>query len=148
VDRGDFSRQILSSIDVAELHLVDLDFSRLNPANGLDAQRQAGKVIFHQGDSAEIVGRFPDEHFDFVYVDADHSHAGVVRDIRASAAKVKRGGLLIFNDYTFWSPWECMPYGVMQAVNEFCMTNEERWEVAYFSLGQFMYCDLALRRRE
>ena len=53
-------------------------------------------------------------------------------------------GYLIFNDYTYWSPVECIPYGVMHAVNELCL--DEDWQVAYFALDPYMYCDVAIRR--
>jgi hypothetical protein len=70
----------------------------------------------------------------------------VIRDIAAAKAKVAPSGFLLFNDYTFWSPTECMPYGVVRAVNELCLNDD--WEFAYLALGNFGYMDVALRRRK
>lgn len=53
-------------------------------------------------------------------------------------------GHLLFNDYTFWSATEGIPYGVVQAVNEFCM--REGWPIVYFALGWMGYSDVAIRR--
>jgi hypothetical protein len=39
-----------------------------------------------------------------------------------------------------------MRYGVMQAVNEFCLNTN--WEVAYFALDGYMYCDIAIHRKD
>ena len=146
VDKGFFSEVIMRVAQPERLHLVDMDFSRFDPEKKLDRHVQDGRVLLHRGDSAKVISGFPPRHFDFVYIDADHSYRGVLRDIDASVDKVKDDGFLIFNDYTYWSPWECMPYGVMQAVNELCF--QDSWEVAYFALGQFMYCDIALRRKQ
>ena len=68
-----------------------------------------------------------------IYIDADHSYEGVKRDIQAGISKVKHDGFLVFNDYTYWSPAECLPYGVIQAVNELCLEGE--WEMIYFALA-------------
>jgi len=66
------------------------------------------------------------------------------KDIEAGKSKVKKDGFLIFNDYTYWSPCECMEYGVIQAVNELC--REDDWKMIYFAFGYYMYCDVAIRR--
>ena len=90
--------------------------------------------------------QFPDSYFDFIYFDGDHSYHGVKRDIEAGKSRVKEEGFLIFNDYTYWSPAECMEYGVIQAVNELC--REDEWKIVYFALGYYMYCDVALKRHQ
>lgn len=107
-----------------ELHLIDLDLTKYDLDGSLVSYQLAGEITLHQADSSETMRSFPAKHFDFVYIDGDHSYEGVVRDIDASAEKAKDDGFLIFNDYTMWSPWECMPYGVMEAVNEFCIRND------------------------
>ena len=43
--------------------------------------------------------------FDFVYIDGDHSAASVLEDAVLSFAHLKKGGLLIFDDYA----WTGMP---------------------------------------
>ena len=102
-----------------------------------------GVVHLHEGDSADLMAGFPNQYFDWIYVDADHSLVGVRRDISASANKVKPGGHLIFNDYTCWSPVENIPYGVLHAVNEFVVA--ERWSIAFVALHGLGYHDIALR---
>ena len=85
-------------------------------------------------DSVASANIFPDEYFDFVYIDADHSYEGVVRDIKAWWPKVKKGGLFCGDDYIpqdgdIWmtvtgkEPIYAGKFGVRKAVNEFMEKN-------------------------
>ena len=139
---GQFSREILSIVSPLELNLID---HRLDSRARDLATTAAAVVRLHEGDSATVLNQFPDEYFDWVYVDAQHTYDGVVRDIGAARRKVKPHGLLIFNDYTPWSYAEMQPYGVVAAVNELCLS--DGWEIVYLALPADMYCDVALRRR-
>jgi SAM-dependent methyltransferase len=145
VQTGGFSRRILDICRPSRLHLIDLDLHSYSIAAAFEPEIKAGVVVLHEDDSAATLARLPDGECDFVYIDGDHSYDGVKRDIEAVRSKVKPDGFLLFNDYTYWSPCECLPYGVVQAVNELCI--EDDWEMVYFGLAEFMYCDVALQRR-
>lgn len=145
VQTGRFSRSILNLCQPKKLHLIDIDLQTHNVHGQFQSEIEAGIVQLHEGDSSPIIAAFPDGYFDFVYIDGDHTYAGVKRDLEAAKSKVKAQGYLIFNDYTYWSPAECMQYGIIQAVNELCI--EEDWEIVYFALAHYMYCDVALKRR-
>ena len=43
----------------------------------------------------------PDRHFDWVYVDGDHSFKAVMDDLEAWLPKMKSGGLLVADDYNW-----------------------------------------------
>jgi uncharacterized Rossmann fold enzyme len=64
-------------------------------------------------ESAKLV---TDGSLDFVFIDADHSYAGALADIRAWRKKVKPGGLLCGHDYENTA---FPKFGVTQAVREF-----------------------------
>jgi hypothetical protein len=145
VQTGTFSRRILETCAPAKLHLLDIDLRSHSIGEKFKTEVASGVVELHEGDSSSILRAFPDNYFDFIYVDADHSYQGVKRDIAAGASKVKRDGFLLFNDYTYWSPVENITYGVVRAVNELCI--EDDWGMAYFALANYMYCDVALQRR-
>jgi hypothetical protein len=144
VQTGIFSRSILDICSPSRLHLIDLDHATYSIATKFRTEIESGTVRLHEGDSSSVLAEFPDEYFDFIYVDGDHQYEGVRRDIEAGKSKVKPAGFLVFNDYTYWSPVECMPYGVIQAVNELCL--EGGWKMKYFALAHYMYCDVALSR--
>lgn len=70
---------------------------------------------------------FPDEYFDFVYIDADHTEQAVTDDINSWWSKIRYGGILSGHDY---SPAivnygdYILTFGVIQAVNKFVNENK------------------------
>lgn len=136
--KGDFARHILAHCDPAELHLVDLDFSLLDPVVAADT-----RIRKHAGQSHEVLAGFPDQTFDWVYIDADHSYAGTTRDAFAAAAKVKPGGYLVFNDFAHLDP-HLGAYGVHRAVVEFAIAKD--WPLAWFAFDGDALYDVALQR--
>jgi hypothetical protein len=140
---GRYARQILAVNRPDRLHLFDLEFETLrarDPETAADP-----RVSFHLGDSSTLLAAFPDGHFAWIYIDGDHSEPGVQRDADCAARKIGAGGLLVFNDYTLWSPMEMTDYGVLPVVNRMLVSGD--WEVVYLALHPLMYCDIALRRR-
>ena len=137
VQTGNFSRFLLDDIGAQHLFLYDLRFD-LTRQDVLDDARTTMLV----GDSSSNLGKAEDGSFDWIYIDGDHREIGVQRDIKAARAKIRPGGLLIFNDYAPWSIGEVMPYGVMPPVNELI---NEGYPVAGFALAPLGYFDIAIR---
>lgn len=141
---GDNAHTILEGAEPRELHLIDLDFARLR-RHMIEPGLRDGIVRLHEKDSVAALASFPDEYFDWIYIDGNHFYPGVKRDIEAAKRAVKPDGLLVFNDYIFFSHREFMRYGVVHAVNELCLA--EGWAIRYFALHSQMHCDVALARR-
>ena len=59
---------------------------------------------------------FPDEYFDFIYIDADHNYDAVKSDLEAWWPKLKRGGLFCGHDYHMYGQ---INTDVKKAVDEF-----------------------------
>ena len=86
-----------------------------------EATRFAGaRAAISRGASSDCVGRFADEFFDFVFIDAEHSYKAVSKDVDMWYPKVKQGGLLCGHD------WDHKRYGafVKRAVDEFAERND------------------------
>ena len=137
-DTGAFARDILAISAPRALHIIDLDLSRLAADVGSDA-----RVTLHRGLSHEHIAEFPDAHFDWIYIDADHSHAGVERDAAAAAPKLRPGGVLVFNDFAHADPF-LGAYGVHRAAVEFAV--RQHWPLIFMAYEGAGLYDLALRR--
>ena len=139
---GRYARQILHVSRPEELHLFDLEFDTLRASAPEVADDP--RVRLHLGDSSTNLAGFPNGTFRWIYIDGVHCEAGVRRDADCAAGKVEPGGLLVFNDYTIWSPMELTDYGIVPVVND--LVARGGWEVVYLALHPLMYCDVALRR--
>lgn len=136
--RGAFARHILTACAPAELHVIDLDLSQLDPTVAED-----DRVQVHPGASHIVLAGFPDAYFDWIYIDADHSYEGVLRDANAAATKVKPGGFLAFNDFAHADPF-LGAYGVQRAVADFVVAN--RWSVVWLAYHVNALYDIAVKR--
>jgi predicted O-methyltransferase YrrM len=135
-DKGDFARQIVARSRPRELHLIDIDYSQFDPAGLAEPQ-----VRRHRGLAHEVIATFPDNTFDWVYIDADHSHAGALTDARAAAPKIMPGGFMVFNDFAHADPHGGR-YGVHRAVVDFAI--ESGWPFRFFAYEVLALYDVAL----
>ncbi len=120
VFRGEFTRLILKIVRPQKLHLIDPWKYETDPiytksiyggeigknqAN-MDAiyhrvvQRFGAKnVEIHRGTSFDCAVLFPDNYFDWIYVDGNHQYEFVKQDLETYYAKVKPGGIVAGDDY-------------------------------------------------
>jgi hypothetical protein len=140
---GGFAKHIFSVLQPQLLHIFDLEYSLFDHDHFRPSVQQ-GRVQLHQGDSSTLLGALPDQSFDFIYIDGDHSYEGVTRDLVQAARKIKDDGWIVCNDYTVYSPLEKCKYGVYRAVNELCL--RDNYEILYFALHPWGYHDVALRK--
>ncbi len=144
---GEFTELLLKELKPTKFHAIDL-FPHENQFENYTLRFnhyiENGVMEVHRGFSSEVLAEFPDKYFDYIYVDADHSYEGVVKDIQEVKNKIKRDGLIQFNDYTTFSVREMLPYGVKRAVNEFLI--EDGYEVVSLGLQANGYDDVLVRR--
>jgi predicted O-methyltransferase YrrM len=138
---GLYAEKILALCQPDELHLIDIN---LGPLHARGNGELLGRAILHEGDSSTILRSFPDEHFDWLYLDAGHFYSEVKADVEVAKTKVKRGGHIIFNDYCLWSSVEFTAYGVPYAAHELIL--EHGWRVTHLALNKLFYFDLAVQR--
>lgn len=142
VQEGYFARLLLDLLRPVEYHGFDVNLSQIR-FDKLPELR-APNAHFHQGDSSKELSKFPDASFDMIYIDGDHTYQGVRADAMTALRKIKPNGLVLFNDYTTWSPLENCEYGVMRVVHELC--DEHGWILVGLGLHVMGYHDVALRR--
>ena len=139
VYKGDFSELILER-EPRKLHLVDPWKFELDPAyadswyGGPAGKSQAkmdsiyesvvgrfrsairaGIVEVHRNTSAGCCSQFPDNYFDWIYIDGNHQYEFVKLDLEMLLPKVKLHGLVAGDDYGSPGWWQD---GVTKAVDE------------------------------
>jgi hypothetical protein len=158
---GDFSKSLIErynpdifyAIDIFTLHEYEMLWNQetsklLEGRTHCEAylhrmQPYRNQLLIKQGDGADELAKLPDASIDLIYIDGSHHYANVVRDCAAAHRKVKPGGLLIFNDYTIWSHFERMWYGVVPVVNDLLVNKGGK--VVGFALHPNMYADIAIQ---
>lgn len=140
VYKGEFSQHILKVVRPQKLHLIDPWFYETAPEyertwyggkTGVDQQHMdslyesvcrkfqkaidAGAVIIHRGKSGDVLAGFPEDYFDWVYIDGNHAYEFVKEDLRQSLRVLKPGGYLAGDDYHLSGWWGD---GVTRAVDE------------------------------
>lgn len=93
-----------------DLYLFTIDIeNKDSPFGSLFSERKAfekyklldcGRYTQIIGDSKKVGLVFPEQFFDLVFVDGDHSYEGCSGDITSWLPRVKKGGFMAFHDYT------------------------------------------------
>jgi len=158
VHLGHFSALILDIVKPSKLHLIDpWKYEASEAYSGsfyggmakgeqpeLEARYEtvlrkfqvlidSGKVEVNRGTSEEVAQNFPDEYFDWVYIDGNHFYEYVKQDMELYLKKVKVGGYLTGDDYTEEGWWKG---GVKKAVDE--MIETQNVKLVEIRNGQFI----------
>ena len=62
------------------------------------------KIVINRGYSNNEVPKFQDEFFDIIYIDGNHEPEFVLEDAVLSFRKLKKNGIMIFDDYGWGGP--------------------------------------------
>lgn len=136
--QGEFSPTILKLIEPSQLYLIDpwrhigedshttafvgrtedekMEAIFQKVVKSFEKEIEAGQVGIIREFSVPALKLFDDESISFAYVDGDHSYEGVSADLTALYPKIKKGGIMAFDDYHRRGWWGD---GVIRAVNEF-----------------------------
>lgn len=119
--QGGFSEAILSVTQPKELVLIDpwdllsaqdkAEQTHAKHADGdamgamyrgvMDRYGEMKNVTIRRGFSADVLATFPDNYFDWVYIDGNHLYDFVRKDLEVAFRKVRGGGIIAGDDF-FW----------------------------------------------
>ena len=146
---GQFSQQLVNRCKPSRLYLVDR-WNTDRYAKGraeIEAKFRdriaRGEIVMRLGLSTEVLSTFPDRSLDFVYIDTDHSYETTAEELRIASRKTKVTGRIAGHDYCVGNIFQPWPYGVIEAVGEFC--NEQDWGLEYISLEIHGHSTFVLR---
>jgi hypothetical protein len=108
---GKIESEIPQSIVLDSRNL--LKNNRLNLENIIDKCNLPIKLLV--GESYNMVNHFDDHSIDVIHIDGDHSTDGVYDDFKKFFPKMKSGGLMIGDDYT----WPSVKVGIDNFCDEF-----------------------------
>jgi hypothetical protein len=150
VDHGAFSETILRICAPQRLFLVDM-WSESRFAAGLQtvSAKFTGNpaVEIVQADSVTAMRRlaqiFP-QSFDWVYIDTTHAYRETSTELPAAAALLRPGGYICGDDHCTGNVMTPVPYGVIEAVQEFCV--RDGWRYRYLTMDRMGHSSFALQK--
>jgi predicted O-methyltransferase YrrM len=89
--------------------------------NNIENSGVKHKIIINRGYSNLEIPKFEDEFFDIIYIDGNHECEYVLKDAVLSFTKLKKNGIMIFDDYG----WIDFP-GTQAAVDAFLSDYHEK----------------------
>ncbi|HEX3981817.1 MAG TPA: class I SAM-dependent methyltransferase, partial [Acidimicrobiales bacterium] len=116
VFRGEFTEFIFTTNRPSELHLIDVwwelhgeffpmwggaytEFGQLSTRQAyeevlaiVERLQEDCKTTVHVGDDLSILAGFPDQYFDWVYLDTSHQYEQTLKELEILAQKVKAKG--------------------------------------------------------
>lgn len=92
-------------------------------------------VHIHRSTSQLTLNSFQDSYFDWIYIDGNHSYEFVLDDLILSYKKIKKGGVIIGDDY-ITSGWWGMD--IINAVKKFTTESQLNFEI--FEDQYIIYC--------
>jgi len=150
VASGDFSAMILDICGPVELHLIDC-WESTRYGSGQQRVRDRfkerianGTVVIDLGLSTDVLARFPDGYFDWIYIDTDHGYAVTAAELSIARTKVKPGGIIAGHDYVTGNWDGGVRYGVVEAVHEFCVKYD--WELILLTHETDRHLSFAIRK--
>lgn len=148
VDKGDFSKKIISLTHPKKLFLIDTWGSGIIKMNFVKNRFQneinSGTVVIKRGFSEIELEKVENGYFDWVYIDTTHSYNQTLKELELCRLKVKDNGIIAGHDYCQGNINRALPYGVVQAVNQFCMKNN--WEFIFLTHETDRKLSFAIRR--
>ena len=94
-----------------------MDFSDVQKTYRLKTQKY-NNLSSHQIDTVSYLTERRRLTYDFIYIDADHTSAGVISDAIYAWRVLKTGGIMAFDDYT-WTSEKGLEYSPKPAINFF-----------------------------
>ncbi|MBP6311364.1 MAG: class I SAM-dependent methyltransferase [Flavobacteriales bacterium] len=151
VDHGDFSEMILAITEPERLHLIDV-WSSARYHGGLEKivrdkfakEISSGQVQLDLGLSTDVLPKYRDGEFDWIYIDTDHGYTVTAAELELARTKVRSGGILAGHDFSTCNWDGGVRYGVVEAVHEFCVKYD--WELILLTHETDRFLSFAIRK--
>jgi len=94
----------------------------------LEKYKEGSNIKLHKSNSITFLQGQPDNYYDIIYIDGDHSYNGVKHDLINAFKKIKNNGYIMGHDYemNMKKTNNYYNFGVKKAVDEFCMIYNQK----------------------
>jgi len=149
---GDFSREILGRCCPSYLYLIDAWLSEryregLNKIEEEFAEQiSSEKIVIKQGLSTDVLEDLEENSLDWVYIDTNHTYETTLQELELCHKIIAPDGRIAGHDFCTGNVINAVPYGVVEAVTEFC--KDFKWQFEYLTVesrGHFSFCLRRLR---
>lgn len=151
VNKGEFSKEILDVCKPKKFHLIDAwHTERYHESLSLFVEEKfateitTNQIEINRGLSTDVVEQFPDQYFDWVYLDTSHDYTTTKLELEKYSKKMKEGGIIAGHDYTMGNWLKTYKYGVIEAVHEFCVNKQ--WELVFLTTDYIENQSFAIRK--
>jgi hypothetical protein len=122
IDAVDLFEGTASSGDVDGNNIVYYNIA-LSYLELLEKYEDRRNVAIYKSHSVVFLKCQPDNTYDIIYIDGDHSYNGVKNDLINAYSKIKDGGYIMGHDYELNMEKAKIrhEFGTKQAVDEFCI---------------------------
>ena len=144
VEHGLFSKEIIQRCTPIELVLVDTWPDESIKQECMQNAAVPEKTFYVQTKSTDYLTAQAENSLDWVYIDTDHTYATTRAELEAAAKAVKPDGYICGHDYTSINYSGLKRYGVVEAVNEFCV--KHNYEFIYLTAETTRHISFALRK--
>jgi hypothetical protein len=154
VFEGEFSEILLSENKFFKLYLVDLfdgmvesgdksgnnikykkSIDLLDTVINKFSNKECVEIV--KKDSVSFLESFPDNYFDFIYIDTSHQYEHTKKELNTSLRKIKKAGIIAGHDYNKYR-FE----GVVRAVDEFSKENNLNLNLTCLDILETFYFKL------
>ena len=143
VERGLFSVDIIKHCEPSSLTLVD-SWTTESIWEECQANLSGKDVEFVKAMSFDYLARAEANSLDWVYIDTDHTYSTTKKELELAAKCVKSNGYICGHDYTAVGYDGLRKYGVVEAVNEFCVN--QGYEFAYLTSETDRHLSYAIKK--
>ena len=133
------AKWVLENLDISKIYLIDpfcelpylqqhfsAEKAKENKQIAHEKLKQyEDKIVWLEDFSQNVHQKIDDDSVDILYIDGEHSYDAVSLDLQLFYSKVKKGGLVIGDDYN--------ESGVRQAIKEFARYNLSGYNVSEFN---------------
>jgi hypothetical protein len=144
VERGIFAKQILEICKPQHLDLADWWLNKQQFEETKARLIEHKNLTYYQSTSLEYLKSKPQKSLDWVYIDTDHTYKTTKEELELARIAVVDNGLICGHDYTSVSYSGLKKYGVVEAVNEFCLKYD--YKFVYLTHETSRYISFAITK--